>query len=178
MLEWLIMSPDSCQPELPQPKRFPAELTEHRYRSICVFSASSDTLAPAFFQAAEELAAWMARRKIALVFGAGNIGLMGRMAEVMHENGGRVVGVIPEMLHLKGYSYGKCDELIVTADMRNRKFEMEERADAFVALPGGFGTLEELLEVITLKQSRSKWTSDVDVAVYRQYITATAGGRS
>lgn len=140
------------EPKEPRPKRFPEELAEPGYRMICVFSSSSDVIAPHFFRAAEELAAWIASRKCALMFGGGNIGLMGRMAEVAHANGGKVVGVIPEMLHLKGYAYEKCDELIVTPTMRERKFEMEERADAFVALPGGFGTLEELLEVITLKQ--------------------------
>jgi uncharacterized protein (TIGR00730 family) len=94
----------------------------------------------------------MARRGIALVYGGTDVGLMGTMARSVHEHGGRVIGVIPELLHSRGIAYGLADELIVTRDMRERKAVMEARADAFVALPGGFGTLEELLEIITGKQ--------------------------
>ena len=87
-----------------------------------------------------------------LVFGGGRVGMMGAVARAVHENGGRVVGIIPDFMHRKAVTYEKCDELTVTADMRERKARMMETAEAFVVLPGGFGTLEELSELITQLQ--------------------------
>lgn len=121
-------------------------------KSICVYCSSSDAVSPAFFEAAVELGAVMAASDCALIYGGGDIGLMGALARSVHRYSGRVVGVIPEFLRLPGISYEGADELLVTADMRERKALMEARADAFIALPGGFGTLEEILEIITLKQ--------------------------
>lgn len=77
---------------------------------------------------------------------------MGAVARAAHEAGGRVVGVLPAFIHQRGLGYEPADELHITATMRERKAMMEERADAFIALPGGFGTLEEMLEIMTLKQ--------------------------
>ena len=77
---------------------------------------------------------------------------MGTLARAVHAHGGRVVGIIPEFLRTKEVAYEQADELILTGDLRERKAIMETRADAFVALPGGFGTLEEILEILTLKQ--------------------------
>jgi hypothetical protein len=77
---------------------------------------------------------------------------MGATAKALHEEGGKVVGVIPEALNIRGIVYDTCDEIFITKGLRERKAIMDERADAFIALPGGFGTLEELLEIITLKQ--------------------------
>jgi len=97
----------------------------------------------------------MAERHHTLVYGGGNNGLMGAMAGQMQSTGGgRIVGVIPIALKDSGYALESADEMIVTDGMRDRKAVMEERAEAFIALPGGFGTFEELLEVITLKQLR------------------------
>jgi len=95
----------------------------------------------------------LANRNITLVYGGGDVGLMGIMARAVHANGGRVVGVIPYALRsMEGVAYEVADELIMTDTMRERKAKMYERADAFVALPGGIGTLEEFMEVITLKK--------------------------
>jgi len=123
--------------------------------SICVYSSSSDHLDAVYYETARELARLMAARGHTLVYGGGNNGLMGAMAaEMQRTGGGRIVGVIPIALKEAGYCLETIDEVIVTDGMRDRKAVMEERADAFVALPGGFGTFEELLEVITLKQLR------------------------
>ncbi len=118
--------------------------------SICVFCSSSDALDAVYFDAAAALGAEIARRGCTLVYGGGKWGLMGAVARAVHTAEGRVVGVIPESLMAQAYA--DADELIHTPDMRARKAAMEARADAFIGLPGGFGTLEELLEIITLKQ--------------------------
>jgi uncharacterized protein (TIGR00730 family) len=119
---------------------------------ICVFCSSSDVIEPAYFAAATWLGENMARRGDTLVFGGTNAGLMGALAQAVHLGGGKVIGVIPRFIADRGLAYEAADELIVTLNMRERKAEMEERAEAFLALPGGFGTLEEMLEIITLKQ--------------------------
>ncbi len=119
---------------------------------ICVYSSSSDAVPPVFFETARELGELIGERKYTMVYGGAGIGLMGQLARSVHERGGRVVGVITRYLNQYGITYEKADELIITDGMRERKTIMEERAGAFIALPGGFGTLEELLEVITLKQ--------------------------
>jgi uncharacterized protein (TIGR00730 family) len=119
---------------------------------ICVYSSSSCSIARLYFEVAEKLGAAIALRGDALLFGGGMIGLMGATAEAAHKHHGKVIGVIPKALNIKGVVYDYCDELIVTEGMRERKAVMDARSDAFIALPGGFGTLEEILEIITLKQ--------------------------
>lgn len=119
---------------------------------VCVYASSSDAVDPAFAEAARELGRGMAARGQTLVYGGGNIGLMGVVAREIHAGGGHVVGVIPEKLRDLELAYTAADELVVTESMRERKAIMEARADAFVALPGGLGTLEEILEVLVLKQ--------------------------
>lgn len=121
-------------------------------KSVCVYCSSSDAISDDFFSVAIELGQEIARNGYTLVYGGGDIGLMGAVARTVFECDGHVVGVIPELLRKPGICNEKCDELIVTKDMRERKSTMEARADAFIALPGGFGTLEEMLEIITLKQ--------------------------
>ena len=121
-------------------------------QTLCVYCSSSDAVAPIFFEITEELGARLARQGYTLVYGGGRIGLMGTLARAVHQNGGRVIGIIPEFLRSKGLAYEAADELVTTRDLRERKAAMEARADGFVALPGGFGTLEEALEIITLKQ--------------------------
>ena len=122
--------------------------------SICVYCSSSDAVDGAYFEAARELGAEIARRKLRLVYGGTDIGLMGVVAKAAKTGGGQVIGVIPEAIRAMGIASTIDDELVVTADVRSRKAVMEDRADAFIALPGGFGTLEELLEAITHRQLR------------------------
>jgi len=121
-------------------------------RALCVYCSSSDRIAPGFFAAAEELGAAMAAQGYALVYGWARVGLMGAVARAVHAHGGYVVGVLPGMFQTKELAYDLADELIITRDLRERKAIMEARADGFVGLPGGFGTLEEILEILTLKQ--------------------------
>lgn len=94
----------------------------------------------------------MARRGWALVYGGGKTGLMGAVARGAKGAGGRVIGVIPEFMKAKELAFDEADELITVITMRERKMLMETRADAFLALPGGWGTLEEIMEILTLKQ--------------------------
>lgn len=121
--------------------------------TICVYCSSSDRIDGRYARAAEALGRLLAARGHALVYGGGSVGLMGAVARAVHAGGGRVCGVIPEALQAKeGVAYDAADELVVTKTMAERKTEMYRRADAFVALPGGFGTLEEFLEILTLRQ--------------------------
>lgn len=124
-------------------------------KSICVYCSSSNAVSTEFFNAAAELGELIASENYTLVYGGGATGLMGEVARSVHRNGGHIVGVIPKFLRKPGIAYEESDELIVTSDMRERKAEMENRADAFIGMPGGFGTLEEMLEIITLKQLRT-----------------------
>ncbi len=117
-----------------------------------MYSSSSDAVAESYFATARQLGEGMAKQNYTLIYGGAAIGLMGAVARSVHQFGGKVVGVIPESLQRYNIAYEKADELIVTTTMRERKTIMEDKADAFIALPGGFGTLEELLEIITAKQ--------------------------
>ncbi len=119
---------------------------------ICVYCSSSDAVDPDFFNFTKELGKSIVENNYGLVYGGGNIGLMGVLARSVKENNGKVVGVIPKALHEKGLSFKESDKLIITKDLRERKAIMEEYAHAFISLPGGFGTLEEILEILTLKQ--------------------------
>lgn len=94
----------------------------------------------------------MVARGWGLVYGGGKTGLMGAVARSVKVGGGRVVGVIPEFMKARELAYDEADELVTVVTMRERKLLMETRADAFVALPGGFGTLEEIMEILTLRQ--------------------------
>lgn len=119
--------------------------------NITVFCSSSDAVDPAFFGVATELGRTIAQRHDTLVYGGTNVGLMGRTAREVVENGGNVIGVIPRYMSERGIDFREC-ELHLTRDLRERKAKMEQLADAFIVLPGGFGTLEEVLEILTLKQ--------------------------
>ena len=119
---------------------------------ICVFCSSSGALAQSYYDAARQFGAKLANLGHSLVYGGADVGLMGEVAHAVTQGGGYVIGVMPEILKDKRISYTAADEMVITSDMRERKAEMVARADAFVALPGGFGTLEELLEVLTLRQ--------------------------
>jgi len=118
--------------------------------SICVFCSSSDALAPHYYDIAVRLGQEIASQGYSLVYGGGKVGLMGAVSRGVHSQGGHVTGVIPEKL--MGQLYSEVDELFVTVGMRERKAKIESLSDAFIGLPGGFGTLEEVFEIITLKQ--------------------------
>jgi uncharacterized protein (TIGR00730 family) len=118
-------------------------------RSICVFCASSDSIDDRYVRLAAELGSALAARDLALVSGGGSVSMMGAIARAVRAGGGHTVGVIPQALVDMEVADHDADELIVTPDMRSRKAEMDRRADAFITLPGGIGTLEELLEVWT-----------------------------
>jgi uncharacterized protein (TIGR00730 family) len=119
---------------------------------LCVYCASSDRLDPKYYTVAAELGCEMVQRGWGLVYGGGKTGIMGALARAVKLSGGRVVGVIPEFMKAKELAYDEADELVTVITMRERKLLMETRADAFVALPGGWGTLEEILEILTLRQ--------------------------
>jgi len=119
---------------------------------LCVYCASSDRLDPKYAAVAAELGREMVVRGWGLVYGGGKTGLMGAVARAVKQAGGRVVGVIPEFMKVRELAYDEADELVTVITMRERKLLMETRADAFVALPGGWGTLEEILEILTLRQ--------------------------
>jgi hypothetical protein len=121
-------------------------------RSLCVFTGSTPGHDPRHRALAEALGRAMGRRGIRLVFGGGRVGLMGIVADAVLEAGGTAVGVIPRTLMEREVAHVGLTELIVTADMHTRKARMAELSDAFLALPGGYGTLEELFEVITWRQ--------------------------
>jgi uncharacterized protein (TIGR00730 family) len=118
---------------------------------LCVYCSSSDLIDAKYHAAAEELGHGMAARGWGLVYGGGRVGLMGVVARAVKAGGGYVVGVIPEFMKSRELAYTEADELITVATMRERKQLMEARASAFVALPGGLGTLEEFSEIVTLR---------------------------
>jgi uncharacterized protein (TIGR00730 family) len=121
-------------------------------RSVCVFCGSSTGSRPEYAEAARRTGAALAARRLDLVYGAGNIGLMGVLADAALAGGGRVVGVIPHALLARELAHQGLSELHVVETMHQRKMLMADRSDAFVALPGGFGTLDELFEILTWAQ--------------------------
>ncbi|HEY5228120.1 MAG TPA: TIGR00730 family Rossman fold protein [Opitutaceae bacterium] len=118
---------------------------------LCVYCSSSRKLQPGYYQAAEAVGLGMVAHGWGLVYGGGNVGMMGSVAQSVKSAGGHVVGVIPDFMVERELAYSEADELITVDSMRERKRVMEERASAFIALPGGIGTLEELTEIMTLR---------------------------
>jgi uncharacterized protein (TIGR00730 family) len=123
-----------------------------KIRKICVYCGSGPGTDPAFAQAARDFGTILAKNGIGLVFGGGTVGMMGELAEAMLRRGGEVTGIIPEFLVAREHAIKGAHELILTRDMHERKRKMFEMADAFVALPGGVGTLEEIVEQMTWAQ--------------------------
>ena len=119
---------------------------------ICVFGASSDRLENTFTETAYELGVLMAQRGWDCVNGAGSAGLMRAVSDGVLDNGGLVTGVIPKFMVDNGWKYDRLSEMIITPDMHTRKEKMVELADAFIVLPGGCGTLEEVMEIYTWRQ--------------------------
>lgn len=122
--------------------------------SVCVFCGSRDGAAPSYREAAAAFGRELARREMTLVYGGGRVGLMGALADAALGAGGRVVGIIPDFLRDREVAHGGLSELVMVDDLFERKSIMIERADAFVALPGGIGTFDEILEVIAWRQLR------------------------
>jgi len=121
--------------------------------NVCIYCSSSNHIDSIYTDVAEAMGRLLADRGHTLVYGGGNVGLMGILARTLREQGGHVIGVIPEKLkEREGVAYDVADELVVTDTMRERKKIMYTRADAFTVLPGGYGTMEEFMEVLTLKQ--------------------------
>ena len=124
----------------------------NQINSVCVYSASSSKIDKVYFEAAGRLGKLFAERRIRLVNGAGSIGLMRSVADAVLENGGEVTGVIPRFMVEQGWHHTGLTRLVEVESMHERKQLMADLSDAVIALPGGCGTLEELLEVITWKQ--------------------------
>ncbi|KAI9204254.1 uncharacterized protein BJ171DRAFT_506784 [Polychytrium aggregatum] len=120
--------------------------------NICVFCGSSDGVSPVYTESARQLGNELVRRNIGLVYGAGHLGLMGTIAKTVANQGGKVLGIIPTALSRFGNGLNMIGETIEVKDMHSRKKLMADRSDAFIALPGGYGTFEELLETITWSQ--------------------------
>jgi uncharacterized protein (TIGR00730 family) len=123
-------------------------------KSVCVFCGSQAGELPEYEQAARELARVLAANDVGLVYGGGHVGLMGALADAMLARGGRVTGVIPHHLMRPEVAHQELTELIVVDSMHERKRVMADRSDAFIVLPGGYGTLEEMFEMVTWQQLR------------------------
>jgi uncharacterized protein (TIGR00730 family) len=124
----------------------------NQIKTVCVYCGSGPGTNPRFVEAAIALGKAFAESGIRLVYGGGSIGLMGAVATSVLENGGTVTGIIPDFLTSRENALARVQEMIVTPDMHERKRLMFERSDAFIALPGGIGTLEELVEQLTWQQ--------------------------
>jgi uncharacterized protein (TIGR00730 family) len=137
-------------------------------RTVCVFCGSQPGRRPEYEQAARELARVLVAHDVGLVYGGGHVGLMGALADAMLARGGHVAGVIPQHLMRPEVAHQELNELIVVDTMHERKRIMAERSDAFIVLPGGYGTLEEMFEMVTWLQLRlqSKPVGVVNVEGY------------
>ncbi|KAL6514164.1 Cytokinin riboside 5'-monophosphate phosphoribohydrolase log5 [Orobanche hederae] len=125
---------------------------ESRFKRVCVFCGSSSGKRECYREAALELGHQLVEKRLDLVYGGGSIGLMGLVAQAVHGGGGHVIGIIPKPLVGKEKTGETVGELRMVANMHQRKAEMASHSDCFIALPGGYGTMEELLEVITWAQ--------------------------
>lgn len=121
-------------------------------KRICVFCGSNRGVGEAYAEAARTVARLLAQRKLGLVYGGGNVGLMGILADAMLEAGGEVIGVIPHSLVAREVAHHGVTELRIVQTMHERKALMNELSDGFIAMPGGFGTLDEFFEVLTWSQ--------------------------
>ena len=119
---------------------------------ICMFGSANDRIDPEYIQEASKLGAELGRRGHELVFGAGKQAMMGAAARAAHESGARVTGISPKFFLDMGVLYEECDELILTRTMSVRKRRMTELAEGYVIMPGGYGTMDELFEILTLTQ--------------------------
>jgi uncharacterized protein (TIGR00730 family) len=123
-----------------------------KIKTVCVYCGSGPGTNPHFIESAKAFGKVLAESGIRLVYGGGSLGIMGAVASSVLDHGGKVTGIIPDFLKLRENALKRVQEMIVTPDMHERKRQMFERSDAFVALPGGIGTLEELVEQLTWQQ--------------------------
>ncbi|MCL1934675.1 MAG: TIGR00730 family Rossman fold protein [Candidatus Azobacteroides sp.] len=123
-----------------------------KIKAITIYAAASSRISSVYFEAAKNLGKQLADHSITCINGGGIKGLMAAVTDAVLENGGNVCGVIPQFMYNKGWIHPAIPEVIVTPDMHVRKRTMADKSDACIALPGGVGTLEELLEIITWKQ--------------------------
>src|SRR5687767_15345860 len=121
-------------------------------KAVCVYCGSGSGSNPKFIETARSFGRILAGNGVRLIYGGGSIGLMGAIAESVVDHGGEITGIIPDFLKARELMFRRAQEIVVTRDMHERKRLMFERADAFVALPGGIGTLEELVEQLTWAQ--------------------------
>jgi uncharacterized protein (TIGR00730 family) len=124
----------------------------NKIKTVCVYCGSGPGTNPHFMESARAFGKVLAESGIRLVYGGGSLGIMGAVASSVLDHGGMVTGIIPDFLKLRENALKRVQEMIVTPDMHERKRQMFERSDAFVALPGGIGTLEELVEQLTWQQ--------------------------
>jgi uncharacterized protein (TIGR00730 family) len=142
--------------------------------AVCVFCGSQPGTSPAYLQAARELGTQLARRDCSVVYGGGHVGMMGALADGALAAGGRVIGVIPEHLMRPEVAHQGLTELLVVDSMHTRKRIMASRSDAFVVLPGGYGTFEEMFEMVTWRQLQlhAKPVGLVNVEGYFDHLLA------
>ena len=143
---------DSHKKSLPCTAKVILMATRFPFSSICVYCGSSSGKDLMYADAAKSLGNLMAQQQISLVYGGGNVGLMGIIADTILAAEGRVIGVIPAFLQDREVGHDGLTELIVTQSMHERKQILADRSDAFIAMPGGFGTMEELCEILTWSQ--------------------------
>lgn len=120
--------------------------------SVCIFCSSSGTLDQKYYEHSRELGELLGKNNFDIVYGGSRVGMMYEVAKTSKLNGSKILGVMPEKLHSFGVSSNECDEFHLTKDMRSRKLKMDELSDSIIALAGGFGTLEEVSEMIVQKQ--------------------------
>jgi len=149
-------------------------MTKKSLSRVAVYCGSANGSRPEYVEAAEAMARELAKRGLGLVYGGGDVGLMGVLADAMLERDGEVIGVIPRQLKEREVAHEGLTELLVVEDMHERKAKMAERADAFVAMPGGIGTLEELFEMLTWSQLKfhDKPCALLDVAGFYRPLCA------
>lgn len=123
-----------------------------KIKKVCVYCASSDKIDPKYFEATERLAQVLVKNNITVVYGGGARGLMGKLADTVIANKGRIIGIMPHFMREVEFHHKDVNEFIFTADMHERKKQFMVGVDALITLPGGCGTLEELMEAITLKR--------------------------
>jgi uncharacterized protein (TIGR00730 family) len=121
-------------------------------KKVCVYCASSEKIDPKFFEATEKIARALVKKNITVVYGGGARGLMGQLADTVLEEKGRIIGIMPRFMKEVEFHHKDVNEFIFTADMHERKKQFMVGVDALITLPGGCGTLEELLEALTLKR--------------------------
>jgi len=121
----------------------------YTFNNVCVFCASSAGNDPIYIESAKQVGEFIGQRNLSLIYGGGKVGLMGAVADASIDAGGKVIGIIPDFMMAKEIGHTGVSELVVVESMHERKLQMHELSDAVITLPGGFGTFEELFEILT-----------------------------